>query len=147
MARTSSFSNSDLTWECSQVKRKLLNDAKKGRITRVSKSVVFELIAARPRIGLKSSRMLWAGPQREYLESWFVKLEGELQLIFDSHSDADPSQTRSEELSKNYALLEAKVTHLTDLVATYRDALEKLRIENAKLRELTILRFGHIDGN
>lgn len=127
------------------MKRKLLNDAKKGRITHISKSVVFELIAARPRIGLKSSRMLWAGPKREYLDSWFVKLEGEIQLIFDSPSDIDPSVSRSEELSKVNALLEAKVTHLTDLVATYREALEKLRVENIKLRELTILRFGHID--
>ncbi|NRF94843.1 hypothetical protein HQN89_28540 [Paenibacillus frigoriresistens] len=145
MGRTSSFTNSDLAWECSQVKRKLLNDAKKGRVSRLSKSAVFDLIAARPRIGLKSSRMLWTGTHSEYLEGWFSKLEEEIQFIFESPSDENPSLTRPEELAKDNALLEAKVTHLTQLVATYREALDKLRLENVKYRELTIQRFGHID--
>lgn len=145
MARTSSFSKSDLSWECSQVKRKLLNDAKKGRLTRLSKSTVFDLIALRPRIGLKSSRMLWAGTYREYLERWYSKLEEEFQSVLNNPSEENPSITRPEELAKDYALLEAKVVHLTQLVNTYREALDKLRIENVKYRELISQRFGHID--
>lgn len=145
MARTSSYTKSDLAWECSQVKRKLLNDARKGRIRRLSKSAVFDLVAVRPRIGLKSSRMLWSGIHRDYLEAWFAKLEGEIEGILDTTSDKDSSKPSPEELAKDYALLEAKVTHLTQLVATYKDALDTLRLENVKYRELISQRFGHID--
>ncbi|MEC0090880.1 hypothetical protein [Paenibacillus macquariensis] len=127
------------------MKRKLLNDAKKGRISRLSKSTVFDLLAARPRIGLKSSRMLWAGSHRDYLEGWFAKLEDEIQIIFDTFSAENQFLTRPEELVKDNSLLEAKVAHLTQLVVTYREAIDKLRLENVKYRELTIQRFGHID--
>jgi len=145
MGRTSSFTRSDLAWECAQVKRKLLNDARKGRINRLSKSSVFDLIAARPRIALKSSRMLWAGIHREYLDSWFAKLEEEINVIVDTPPDIELPIMRTEDLARDNALNQAKIAHLTQLVNTYKEALDELRLENTKYRELITQRFGHID--
>ncbi|GKS09877.1 hypothetical protein YDYSY3_08770 [Paenibacillus chitinolyticus] len=145
MGRTSSFTRSDLAWECAQVKRKLLNDARKGRINRLSKSAVFDLIAARPRIDLKSPRMLWASNHREYLDSWFAKLEEEIKVIVDTPSDSELSITRTEDLARDNTLYQAKIAHLTQLVNTYKEAMDQLRVENTKYRELISQRFGHID--
>lgn len=145
MVRTPSFTRSDLAWECSQIKRKLLNDARKGRINRLSKSSVFDLIAARPRIDLKSSRMLWAGSHREYLDSWFAKLEEDINDIVNTPSDSEPSLTRTEDLARDNTVYQAKIAHLTQLVNTYKEAMDELRLENTKYRELITQRFGHID--
>lgn len=144
MARPPSFSGQDLAWECSQVKRKLLNDFRKGRMTSLSKSNIYEMIAFRPKIGLKSARMLWVGKHREYLDAWYGKLEEEIHEIlkFDVEKKEIPT---SENLVQEYAGLQEKVSHLTQLVATYKNALDSLRVENAKFRELVINRFGRID--
>ncbi|MEK5259982.1 hypothetical protein MHH57_12650 [Paenibacillus sp. FSL H7-0442] len=145
MARPVSFSSSDLAWECAQVKRKLLNDVKKGRLSRLSKSDVYDMIAKRPRIRLKSSRMLWTGSYKEYLEKWFTKLNEEIQLILDSASKGEPTITSPEIVAQEHRELQAKVTHLTQLISTYKDALDELRIENGQYRELISQRFGDID--
>ncbi|AIW40112.1 hypothetical protein ACYCS5_27805 [Paenibacillus sp. SEL3] len=145
MARPVSFSSSDLAWECAQVKRKLLNDVKKGRLSRLSKSDVYDMIAKRPRIRLKSSRMLWTGSYKEYLEKWFTKLNEEIQLILDSASEGEPTITSPEIVAQEHRELQAKVTHLTQLISTYKDALDELRIENGQYRELISQRFGDID--
>jgi hypothetical protein len=145
LARPVSFSSSDLAWECAQVKRKLLNDVKKGRLSRLSKSDVYDMIAKRPRIRLKSSRMLWTGSYKEYLEKWFTKLNEEIQLILDSASEGEPTITSPEIVAQEHRELQAKVTHLTQLISTYKDALDELRIENGQYRELISQRFGDID--
>lgn len=145
MARPSSFGKSDLARECSQVKRKLLNDVRKGRLTSLSKSNVFDMIAQRPRIGLKSSRMLWSGIHRDYLETWFVKLSEEVETILSSPSGEENAITSPVELAKEYSELQAKVVHLTQLVSTYKEALDRLREENIKYRGLVSLRFGDIN--
>jgi hypothetical protein len=145
LARPVSFSSSDLAWECAQVKRKLLNDVKKGRLSRLSKSDVYDMIAKRPRIRLKSSRMLWTGSYKEYLEKWFTKLNEEIQLILDSASKGEPTITSPEIVAQEHRELQAKVTHLTQLISTYKDALDELRIENGQYRELISQRFGDID--
>jgi hypothetical protein len=145
LARPVSFSSSDLAWECAQVKRKLLNDVKKGRLSRLSKSDVYDMIAKRPRIRLKSSRMLWTGSYKEYLGKWFTKLNEEIQLILDSASEGEPTITSPEIVAQEHRELQAKVTHLTQLISTYKDALDELRIENGQYRELISQRFGDID--
>lgn len=144
MARPTSFSGQDLAWECSQVKRKLLNDTRKGRMSSISKSNVFEMIALRPKIGLKSARMLWGGKHRDYLDSWYSKLEEEFHQILKLSTGKDEMPT-SESLIVDNAGLQEKVNHLAHLVATYRQALDILRSENAKFRDLVINRFGRID--
>lgn len=133
-------------------KRKLLNDVKKGRLSRLSKSDVYDMIAKRPRIRLKSSRirlkssrMLWTGSYKEYLEKWFTKLNEEIQLILDSASEGEPTITSPEIVAQEHRELQAKVTHLTQLISTYKDALDELRIENGQYRELISQRFGDID--
>lgn len=89
--------------------------------------------------------MLWTGNHREYLDGWFAKLEEDFQNILNTKLGEDSLMTQPEELAKKNQQLEAKITHLTQLVYTYKEALDKLRIENAKYRELTSQRFGHID--
>lgn len=145
MARTSSFDKRDLAWECSQVKRKLLNDALKGRLISLSKSNVFEMIAQRPRIGLKSARMLWAGPHRDYLDEWFAKVNAEVNSILYSNSGEDTAMISPEELAKEHQELLAKVAYLTHLVNKYKKAMDLLREENTKYRIIVSQRFGKID--
>lgn len=144
MARPPSFTGQDLAWECSQVKRKLLNDARKGRMSSLSKSNVFEMIAFRPKIGLKSARMLWGGKHRDYLDAWYNKLDEEIRQILKIDTDKKEIPA-SETHIQDYGGLQEKVSHLNQLVATYKQAIDSLRLENAKLRELAINRFGRID--
>ncbi|WP_289142753.1 hypothetical protein [uncultured Brevibacillus sp.] len=145
MARSSTFDKRDLAWECSQVKRKILNDALKGRLISLSKSNVFEMIAQRPRIGLKSALMLWAGPHRDYLDEWFAKVNDEVNTILQSNSCENITMDNPEELAKQHQELLARVAHLTQLVTTYKKAIDLLREENTRYRLIVSQRFGKID--
>ena len=144
MPRTPSFRRADLTWECAQLKRKILNDVRKGRLTTLSKTTVFTWVAQRPRIGLKSARVLWSGLHRDYLEVWYHALEQEVNSILaDQKQAGDRGPTTP--ISEDGQQMARKIAHLNQLVREYKTAVDQLRKENTQLRMIITHRFGVID--
>jgi hypothetical protein len=146
---TRRFSKSDLCYEAAQVKRKILNDARHGRL----------LIAPRPRLGLTSDRALWNGDSRKYLDVWYTNLLGEVDQILHltSRETLDTQQSCSETDDKSMTLatgvpladqlqkLEQEITKQRALIRAQQQMIEMLRIENEELRLTKIVRHGKID--
>jgi hypothetical protein len=121
-----------------------LNDVRKGRLTILSKTAVFTWVAQRPRIGLKSARILWAGPHREYLEGWYRSLEQDVNTILSERKqigNLEPATPDDEHQ------MVRKIAHLRQLVREYKAAADQLRRENTQLRMVIAQRFGVIDEN
>ncbi|NMP24713.1 hypothetical protein [Sulfobacillus harzensis] len=144
MPRTPSFRRADLTWECAQLKRKILNDVRRGRLATLTKTTVFTWVAQRPRIGLKSARVLWSGPHRDYLEDWYRSLDQDVNAILAGQKQTGDPESSTREDSQQMA---RKVAHLNQLVHEYKAAVDQLRRENTQLRMVIAQRFGAIDEN
>ena len=89
--------------------------------------------------------MLWGGQHKDYLETWYTKLEEEVRRVCSAFSDEELSIENIETFLLERGELEAKISHLSQLVTVYREALNTLREENTKYRELLLNQHGHID--
>ncbi|MCY9661968.1 hypothetical protein P5G65_07085 [Paenibacillus chondroitinus] len=144
MGRKRSFTISELKYEAGQVKRHIINEYKKGRLSKIIKKDVFLLIARRPKINLKSDRTLWEGEVWTYLDDWYSKLENEVEeikLTINQQGSIDEATDNHKDLAD---LIE-KNRKQRDLISEYRKALHALREENEKLRILVIEKHGFID--
>jgi hypothetical protein len=144
MGRKRSFTMSELKYEAGQVKRHIINEYKKGRLSKIVKKDAFLLIANRPKINLKSDRTLWEGEVWTYLDEWYSKLEKEVEEIkisLDQQGNSDETSVNHKDLAD----LVERNRKQRDLISEYRKALHVLREENEKLRILLIDIHGYID--
>jgi hypothetical protein len=146
------FSLPDLHYEAAQVKRKILNDVRHGRLRKLNKQEIFGLIASRPRINLKSDRVLWEGEPRIYLDAWYTKVVDEVAHILGNIKAttggelAEGTPARSGiSLAEQIQELELKVKEQHALIQSQQRMLDTLRVENEKLRLQLLTRHSKID--
>lgn len=115
------------------IKRQYMNLAKKGDVkSRKKKTELYKIIASK--LGLTSDRTLWSGPHAEYLESWFLSFQADIEETL-SNSTVTPSEsTLTEEDASNYK----------EIIRALKKRVKELTIENTELRSLTIDRFERI---
>ncbi|MEH6908784.1 hypothetical protein [Neobacillus drentensis] len=115
------------------IKRQYMNLAKKGDVkARKKKTELYKIIASK--LGLTSDRTLWSGPHAEYLESWFLSFQADIEEAL-SNSTVTPSES---------TLTEEDVSNYKEIIRALERRVKELTIENNELRSLTIDRFEKI---
>ncbi|RBP88975.1 hypothetical protein DFO70_1126 [Cytobacillus firmus] len=115
------------------IKRKYMNLAKKGDINaRKKKTELYKIIASK--LGLTSERTLWSGSHAEYLESWFLSFQADIEEAL-RNSTITPSES---------TLTEEEATNYKEIIRALEKRVKELTIENNELRSLTIDRFERI---
>lgn len=144
MARPKSFKISDLKYEAGQVKRHFLNEARRGRLDKVNKKEIFLFIAARPKINLRSDRMLWQGEAKEYLDKWFNNLETEIKQVILADEQAAQDSNQEEGIYTS-TILQKELDYQKKIVKALKNALDEALSENERLRTKLIEKHGFID--
>lgn len=115
------------------IKRQHMNLAKKGDIkAQKKKTELYKIIASK--LGLASDRTLWSGTHSEYLESWYLSFQ----------SDIDEALSNSAVTSSESNLTEDEVFNYKEIIKALELRVKELTIENSELRSLTIDRFERI---
>lgn len=138
------YTKIDLSRVSSQVKRQIVNKVKKGTIIKITKTEALDKIAKA--LKLSSSRTLWIGDTRDYLDQWFVKLEDEIQEVLSYKNRPEdehpaPVSNAYDDINTLIGRLDKKNT----LINEYAEVIKVLREENEKLRLLIIEKHGKID--
>ena len=145
MAKTPSYSKSDLSVAASQCRRTILNKIKKGTLTKVSKTYAFDCVSKQ--LHLKSARTLWKGEASEYLNNWFDKLENEIKQLKESEiiNTNIEVNTNTDSNIDEINNLRKKLQETNALLHEYEEAIKVLRSENEELRLKYIGKYGKID--
>ena len=144
------YTQSELSYACSQLKREILNKIKKGTLTKISKTQALSLVARK--LNLASERTLWKGDTGEYLDSWYKKLDADIKKsINEKNKTTNASKssvvevTLTDEPSDDKVSVNQKLDDALKLIKTLEEALRVVRIENNKLREALITKYGKMD--
>ncbi len=139
------YTQADLSYEAAQVKRQLLGMVRRGELKKLNKQDVFHRIATRPRIGLKSGRILWDEPWVTYLNPWYSTLELAVNDLL-TNPNTQMRQTAAGQSGKpNIGNLEQELADLRRMVDVQRRMLDQLRVENEELRLANLSRTNKID--
>lgn len=138
MAR-SKYTKDDLYKNTGNVKRSIINDFRKGKRTKITKTEVLDMIY--PRLGLGGRKALYKSPNMDYINEWYAKLQNEIEvLIIQSVSFEEVSlkEDSIEDISKTLAQKEKYIFLL-------EKRIEELSKENEELREAYNGKYNKID--
>lgn len=148
MSRKRTFSFSDLTRVCAQVKRHIINEVKKGRLTSHSKTYFLDKVSEQ--LGLKSARVLQDTnfPFRDYLHTKFLEIKGQAIETVDivdkkvtTHELAEANDILRRELSYQKQInvaLKQRVDFITMELQEYYSRLPKYSKIDSYLEEIVV---------
>lgn len=138
------YTKTDLSKAASQAKRQIINKFKQGTQIKITKTEAFNIISRK--LKLKSSRTLWLGDTRNYLDEWFSKLEDNIkEYLSDTQNKEQNLSTPSLSDELDVQELISKLNKKSILIKEYEKSIKTLREENENLRLLVIEKHGKID--
>lgn len=136
------YTSHKLKYEAAQVKRHLLNEVRRGRLTDLYKKDAYCLLARR--LGLRSSRTLFDGSTKEYLDEWYQRVVADARGLQQSKGMPLDQLREISEFKKRIGALDQEVQRQVQINREYKRALDTVRVENEDLRARLLPKRGPI---